>query len=109
KQNTTIQISTRSFMYSEPKQTWEEYWHQKKRHVTTGRYYRVKHKLLLSVFSVSNILFWLLFIATMIYSGYSVEAFLLFGMKLSIQGIVYRTTLKRFVEDDLFFIYPLMD
>ncbi|MCY7410067.1 MAG: glycosyltransferase [Chitinophagales bacterium] len=109
KKNTAIQINTSSFMYSEAKLSWDEYWHQKRRHVSTGKYYKLKHRFFLGLFSLSHLLFYVLFIITLIYSALWLEGLFLFAIRLIIQGIVMRTTMKKLVEDDLFFYYPMLD
>jgi cellulose synthase/poly-beta-1,6-N-acetylglucosamine synthase-like glycosyltransferase len=109
KRNTAIQINVSAFMFSEPKQTWDEYWHQKKRHVSTGRYYRWYHKLLLSFFSISTALFYFFLILCLLYTNFIPEALLLFAARIFIQGMVFRTTMKKLGEQDLFFLFPMMD
>jgi cellulose synthase/poly-beta-1,6-N-acetylglucosamine synthase-like glycosyltransferase len=107
--NTAIQISRSSFMFSEPKETWDEYWHQKKRHAGTGRYYKWRHKLLLSLLPLCNLLFYGFFLICAFYLNFLPEALLLFLVKSIVQGIVFRATMKRFGEEDLFLLFPLMD
>lgn len=58
KHNTTIAIAPEAFTYSEPKETREDWIEQKTRHLSTARFYRGKHKLLLSIQPISHILFW---------------------------------------------------
>jgi len=58
KRNTTIAITKDSFTYSEPKETWNEWVDQKTRHLSTGRYYRFGHKLLLGLQTISHTLLW---------------------------------------------------
>jgi len=58
KHNTTIEIMPESFTYSEPKETLEDWIGQKTRHLSTARFYKAKHKLLLGIQPISHILFW---------------------------------------------------
>ena len=57
KKNTRIEVSPESFIYSEPKTTFREWVKQKQRHLTTGRFYKGKFKLLLGAFSITQLLF----------------------------------------------------
>lgn len=109
KNNTAIQISQSSFMFSEPKETWDEYWHQKRRHISTGRYYKLSHRLLLMLYPLSNLLFYILFFLCLFYTNIRVETLLLFIIKTWVQGIVFRENLKKLGEEDLFFLFPVMD
>lgn len=56
--NTRIMILPEAFTFSAPKETREEWREQKTRHMSTARYYKFKHKLLLGLQPVSHILFW---------------------------------------------------
>jgi len=56
KGNTQIETDPESFTLSEAKKTFREWWIQKRRHLTAGRYYKFQHKLLLGLYSFSLIL-----------------------------------------------------
>lgn len=56
--NTKIDISQDSFMYSEPKHNFSAWFRQKQRHLTTGKYYSFLFKVLLGGFSTSQLLFY---------------------------------------------------
>jgi glycosyltransferase involved in cell wall biosynthesis len=58
--NTAICISPNTFMYSEPKHSFADWYTQKKRHLSIGKFYKSKHKYLLGVYSLSHVLVWLL-------------------------------------------------
>jgi hypothetical protein len=56
-QNTQVVIETQAFTYSEPKKTAEEWHYQKKRHLSTGKYYQTKHQWLLGGYANESFLF----------------------------------------------------
>ncbi len=56
--NTAVCISPQSRVISIPKTTWPEYFRQKVRHLSVGKYYRSGDKWLLGIFSASHIIFW---------------------------------------------------
>jgi len=58
KENTAICLSTDSFTISSPKKKWKEWIYQKRRHITTASHYKLKHRLLLSFYYLSIILFY---------------------------------------------------
>ncbi len=59
KRNSQIVINPDSFTYSSPKETWEEWYEQKTRHISTAKYYKFKHKFILGLQPITHILFWL--------------------------------------------------
>jgi glycosyltransferase involved in cell wall biosynthesis len=58
--NTAICFEKEAFTYSDSKQTWRAWFLQKKRHISTAKYYKPKHKILLASFYICNVLFWIL-------------------------------------------------
>jgi biofilm PGA synthesis N-glycosyltransferase PgaC len=58
--NTRVSIGENSLVNSIPKQDLNEYYIQKKRHLSAGRRYKLKDKIALSLFYLSKIVFWLL-------------------------------------------------
>lgn len=58
--NTAICFSKESFTESIPKKNFNEWITQKRRHISTAKHYKLKHKVLLSMFYISQLLFWVL-------------------------------------------------
>lgn len=48
-QNTTVALGADTLVYSLPKKTWLEWWQQKRRHLSVGRYYRTSDRLWLGL------------------------------------------------------------
>lgn len=107
--NTLVQLIPDSYMYSEPKKDWAEYWDQKRRHVSTAKYYKARHLFLLGLYSSTHFLFYILFFLLMLYSHYQVLAMLLFGLRLMTQGIIFYASMKKLGEQDLIWYFPVMD
>lgn len=63
KNNTTICLDTDSFVYSFPKTTWQDWYRQKKRHLSVGNYYTLRNKITLGILATSQIFYWLCFLA----------------------------------------------
>ncbi len=59
-QNTTICLAKNSFTESIPKKSFNEWMVQKRRHISTAKHYKPKHKAMLSLFFISQFLFFLL-------------------------------------------------
>lgn len=58
KRNTAIVIDPDVFTFSSPKETWDEWREQKKRHLSTAKFYKFKHKFFLGLHPITHILFW---------------------------------------------------
>lgn len=60
--NTTFAIGKGAITLSKPKIFWEDFLRQKLRHLSVGRFYKKRHKLLLSLFSITQLFFWITFL-----------------------------------------------
>lgn len=108
KYNTSIVIDKEAHTLSEPKTTWKEWQKQKSRHYTTSQYYKVKHKFLLGLYSLSQVLVYLLFIAAMFFYTWWI-VLPVFVLRLIIQGIIFKKTMRQLNEADLWPYYMLLD
>lgn len=102
KSNTAVVIDPESFTRSIPKTTFSAWLAQKKRHLTTGKYYRGNHKLLLGTENISRILFYLFFILMLVNQTYLYLTLALFIIRLITQLAIFKTAMKRLNEKDLF-------
>jgi glycosyltransferase involved in cell wall biosynthesis len=108
-QNTRIVVDPDSFTFSASKKSFHEWWNQKKRHLSTGRYYRLKHKLLLSLYTLSTVLFYVIF-ALLLSFNYTIYPVLaLFIVRLTMQLYIYRKTLTRLHEKGIWLLVPLFE
>ncbi|RRA99209.1 glycosyltransferase [Larkinella rosea] len=57
--NVAISAHPATFTYSKPKETFAEWWHQKRRHLSVGKYYKTRNKIWLGLLSMSHVLTWL--------------------------------------------------
>ncbi|MFN9882984.1 MAG: glycosyl transferase family 2, partial [Bacteroidota bacterium] len=107
--NTTVSLHPDSFTVSRPKEQWDEWIYQKRRHMTTAVHYKLKHILLLNLFQVSQILFYVLFIVLIVFKVWMLWVLYIFGMRLFLNGIVHFKAMKRLKTLDLFLIFPFFD
>ena len=94
-------IDPEAFTLSESKRTFGQWIRQKNRHFTTGKYYKPKHKFILGLYSISQFLYYPLFIASIIFYDWRIVLGV-FGVRLISQAIVYRKAMKKLNELDLF-------
>jgi glycosyltransferase involved in cell wall biosynthesis len=108
KTNTKISIDKDTFTISEPAKTFGDWVRQKKRHNSSGRYYKPLHKFLLGSYSLSLFLFYPLFIVSVL-SQFWIAALIIFIARFILQGIVLYGNMKKLNEKDLFILFPFLD
>ena len=109
KKNTVLSLSTESFTESVPKQNLKDWIKQKRRHITTSQYYKLSHKMLLSLLYISNSLFWLFGIVLLVLNIYIKWIVVIILIKLITQGILIKIATKKLDEKDLFWVFPLLE
>ncbi|GAA3564520.1 glycosyltransferase [Snuella lapsa] len=107
--NTTICIDTDSFTESIPKKTFKSWFRQKRRHVSTAKYYKLKHKFLLGLFYCSQLLFWGLAIVLLLTIYNWPIICTLFALRIGIQLIVVGISSNKLKEKDLVFLIPFLE
>ncbi len=100
RRNTRINIDPDSFTLSKPASNWKQWTKQKKRHYTTGKYYKSGHKFLLGLYAVSHFFFYPLLLLCCIFYNWQ-YALLIFASRFLIQLLVYWKCLKKLNEKDL--------
>jgi glycosyltransferase involved in cell wall biosynthesis len=108
-QNTEICFSEDSFTESTPKTTFKDWLIQKRRHITTAKHYKGKHKFLLALFYVSQFHFWTLAIALLIpLFQWEIVVILIFIRNL-VQFIVFNKASQKLNETDLLIYIPILE
>jgi len=109
RKNTGIVADLESFTLSQPKMSFKEWWTQKKKHLSTGRYYRFRHKFLLGLYTFSTVLFYAFF-ALLLALNYTIfPVLVLFILRLAVQLFVFRKTLARLNEKGIWLLVPLFE
>lgn len=107
--NTAICFSKDSFTESIPETTFKDWLNQKRRHISTAKHYKPKHKTLLSVLYSSQLLFWL-FALVLLISLFHWEMVLgLLVFRLCIQFIVVGFSTKKLGEKDTLYLLPFLE
>ncbi|MCD4664604.1 MAG: glycosyltransferase [Bacteroidales bacterium] len=109
KKNTQIEINPDSFTMSAAKQTWLEWKIQKKRHLSTGKYYKLKHKILLSTYHVSLFFVIILFLFLIVAKFNFWIVLLLFLIRLFSQILILKKSLNKLNEKKLLLISPIIE
>lgn len=108
KQNTAVVLSEESFTYSAPKLTYSTWFRQKSRHLSTGKYYKNKHKLMLAVYPLSVVLFYIgLVLAMLFFPWYYPIGILL--LKIILQIVSFYGVSKKLRIKKVFIFAPLLE
>ncbi len=110
KSKSAVVTSRDSFMISAPKTTSEDWKEQKTRHLSTARYYKANHRILLALQPFTHILVWLMLPLVIWLSPlvwwYIAAAFLL---RWIVNRIVFTLNMRKLGENDLVPYIELFD
>ena len=109
KKNCKIEISPRSFMYSDAKDGFNEWYKQKIRHLSTGTAYKTKFKFLLGAFSFSQLIFYITFIILAVNFSIPEIVFPAFFLRFFTQLIVNKNIADKLQEGPLFIYSPMLE
>jgi glycosyltransferase involved in cell wall biosynthesis len=108
KKNTAVVIDPDAITRSIPKRTWGGWLRQKSRHYTTAKYYKRGHKFLLGLYSITQFLFYPLFLATLLFHNWQ-QALVIFGVRFLVQAFVFYRTMNKLGEKDLWPWFIFLD
>lgn len=107
--NIDICFSPESFTYSEAEKTFKNWYNQKRRHVSTAKYYQKKHKLALGFFYLSQLMFWVLAIIVGCLQYQPVWVLSLVGARFIIVYFVFGYTMPKLKETKLLWLLPFYE
>jgi glycosyltransferase involved in cell wall biosynthesis len=106
--NTSVVLDPEAITLSNPKITFSGWMKQKKRHYTTAKYYKPKHKFLLGLYTSTQFLFYPLLITSAIFFDWRIALGIL-ALKLLAQGFIYFKAMQKMNESDLWPYFILLD
>lgn len=105
KENTAVELSPESFVYSEPKHSMSEWIRQKRRHYSTGKYYKKGILSLLVLHALSTALYYLSIIAMIILlpliNGWMIIPAVGILLRLFTRVLIHQRVLTRLHEKQL--------
>lgn len=107
--NTTICFSKDSFTESLPETSFKDWFKQKRRHVSTSKYYKMKHKLMLGLFYISQLMFWVLGIILLVFVFKWKIALTLILLRFIVQYISIGFSAKNLDELDTLVLLPFLE
>jgi glycosyltransferase involved in cell wall biosynthesis len=106
---TKVVIGANKLTWSIPKLTWKTYFYQKKRHLSVGKLYKFKDRLLLGLYSLTHVLFWL-FIVIMGVNKFFPETLAgILIFRILLVSLVIGITSKKFGEPMNIWTIPAFD
>jgi len=97
-----------SFVYSEPKSGWKEYFHQRRRHFAASTSYRIVHKLFLGSYHLS-FLFSYLCLPFLFINPHFPWLFGLFLVRLACVWFIFARSARKLGESDLIAWFPFLE
>ncbi len=107
--NTAVTINKDSITKSVPKKKFKDWIVQKRRHITTGFYYKFIHKILLSLEPLSKLIFYLAFIAGLVFCKYVLLLISVFMIRYIIQFFIIGLFAKKIEEKKILIFIPIFD
>jgi len=107
--NTSICFSKESFTKSIPETKFKDWFNQKRRHISTANYYKLKHKLLLALLYKTQLFFWVLSISLLIIAFKWQIVLTLFLLRLIIQYTIIGFSTKKLGEKDTIVFLPFLE
>ncbi|MDN3492883.1 glycosyltransferase [Winogradskyella bathintestinalis] len=107
--NTALCFTKESFTVSEPKSSYRSWILQKRRHISTASFYKLKHKLLLGLFYITQFLFWSLTPA-LLFLGFKWQwVVALISLRGITQWLSFGFSAKKLNETDLIVFAPILE
>jgi glycosyltransferase involved in cell wall biosynthesis len=107
--NTAICYSPESFTYSQPKRTFKAWFTQKRRHVSTARYYKSFDKIQLGLFYVSQLLFLILAILLLAFQYQWIIVLSLVGFRYLFTWLTLGFSAGKLKEKDVMYWFPIFE
>ncbi len=108
RENIEICCDINAFTYSEPKESWKAWKVQKKRHISTAKFYKSKHKILLGIYYTFNLVFWLLAGICFLLLDWKIPLFLI-GVRILVQSIILGKAALKLKEKNLIPFIPFLE
>lgn len=109
KNNTTIAYNPESFTYSKPKETYREWFTQKRRHVSTAEHYKFFDKMQLGLFFTSQLFFFLSAIVLLAFQFQWIAVLAILATRYTVAWIVIGFSAGKLKENDLKVWFPVVE
>lgn len=107
--NNSICFSSDSFTISQPESSFKSWLSQKRRHLSTAKYYKSKHKIFLGLFYLTQICFWItaIILLAFLFKPFIVLSIIIF--RLIFQYVIIGASAKKLDECDTLLFLPFLE
>jgi len=109
KRNTAVVFSEEAITFSIPKKKFIDWWHQKKRHLTTGNHYKTFHKILLTLYPASLVIMYVLLPFLLVMHNWWYIALGIVGFRILLQMIIFIRPFRVMGSRDLILLAPFLE
>ncbi len=110
RKNIGIEIHPDSITFSKPKKNFSDWCYQKKRHFSTSKYYKLKHKFLLGLYALTQFLFYVLLVFVIIFCPEQLWiALAIFIIRTGSFLFIVKRSMQQLNEHNLLLISPLLE
>lgn len=107
--NTTICFAPESFTYSQPKTSFKDWFTQKRRHVSTAKFYKPFDRVQLTLFYISQLLFLLLPIILLAFQYQWIIVLCLIGFRYLFTWLTLGFSSGKLKEKDVMYWFPIIE
>jgi hypothetical protein len=107
--NTRLMLSKESITLSQPEKSFKSWFYQKKRHLSTARYYKFRHKFILGLELLSRFIFYVSFIAGMFFNKLYIIFLIVLVIRIILLSAIIKSASKKFNEKGLYYLSLLFD
>ena len=109
KTNTSVVFSEEAITFSIPQKTFTGWWQQKKRHLTTGKHYKIFHKVLLTLYPASLVIMYILLPFLLVIHNWWYIALGIVGFRILLQMIIFSRPFSVMGSRDLILLAPFLE
>jgi len=109
KNNTTISYTPESFTYSKPKETYREWFTQKRRHISTAEHYKFFDKMQLGLFFISQLFFFILVILLLAFQFQWIAVLAILATRYTVAWTVIGFSAGKLKENDIKVWFPIVE
>lgn len=109
KDNVAIVAIPESHTYSDAPRNWQAWFRQKKRHMSTGKFYKPVSRILLSMYAMSHACFWIFLIPLLTHAKYFYVAVVFGVLRWLLYGNIWKQLVNVTQEKGLQFCFWVFD
>ncbi len=107
--NTAVELHPESITISEPMHTFGDWFHQKRRHLTTGNFYRRKHRFMIGLEILARFYYYVSIIVLLSFWRFAGYLIILALIRLVTRQWIFKLTMKRLNEKGIWLFYLVYD